>query len=183
MLTNEQREALASAVTYFERSEFTYERVRAHYLRELLASAAPAEGRDASLVRAITDWPGYWIDGQKVTAEDYVAWLLKRLNATEAARLPEPKYYGSQEADGDQHEVKCAYVDGWNACRTAMPATAPTMNEAEHGLRVTRAEIDLIVSDPMWVDHVEISKRALRRWREALDTAIDRAAAKISKDN
>ena len=99
-------------------------------LRALLASAAPAEGRQTSLVRAITDWPGYWINGQKVTAEDYIAWLLKRMDATEAARLPEPKYYGSQEGDGDQHEVKCAYVDGWNACRAAMPATAPTMSEA-----------------------------------------------------
>lgn len=60
------------------------------------------------------------------------------------------------------------------AVKPARVATAPTMSEVAHGLRVTRAEIDLIVSDPMSADHVEVSKRALRRWRDA----IDRAAAK-----
>lgn len=97
-------------------------------LRAALATA-PTKPTEAQ-VRAITDWPGYWIDGQKVSPQDYIAWLLKQLESTEAARLPEPKYYGTQEGDGAQHEVKCAYVDGWNDCRKAMPSTAPTMSEA-----------------------------------------------------
>ena len=102
------------------------------------APAKPSEGQ----VHAITDWPGYWIDGQKVSPQDYIAWLLKQLEATEAARLPEPKYYGTQEGEGAQHEVKCAYVDGWNDCRKAMPTTAPAMSEGALTIYDQRTLVD-----------------------------------------
>lgn len=43
-----------------------------------------------------------------------------------------------------------------------------------HALRVARAEIGLTISDPMWADHAEVSKRALKRWHEAIDVEINR---------
>lgn len=152
------------------------------------ASAAPAEGREASLARAITDWPGYWIGGQKVTPEDYIGWLLKRLAATEAARLPEQKYYGSQEVDGDQHAVKCAYVDGWNECRAAMPATAPTMSEADAKdaarYRFLRSQMQVGAVRTLlplyrvlhWHGFEDCND--VRNADEAIDAEIERAAAK-----
>ena len=43
-----------------------------------------------------------------------------------------------------------------------------------HALRVARAEIGRTISDPMWADHAEVSKRALKRWHEAIDVEIER---------
>ncbi|MGN6590958.1 MAG: hypothetical protein ACTHKE_11770 [Sphingomicrobium sp.] len=116
-------------------------------LRIGTAPTKPTEGQ----VRAITDWPGYWIDGQKVSPQDYIVWLLRQLEATEAVRLPEQKYYGTQDGDGDQHEVKCAYVDGWNACRKAMPTTAQTMSEGAGEIKVA----DVILTGAQLLEALE----------------------------
>lgn len=64
----------------------------------------------------------YFIDGKPATPDEYIAWQRGIIEALTSAKIPDPKYYGTQVEDGDQHEVKCAYVDGWNQCRASILA-------------------------------------------------------------
>ena len=64
----------------------------------------------------------YFIDGKPCTSGEYIAWQAGIIEAVTKAKLPDPKYYGGSAEEGDQHDVKCAYVDGWNDCRASILA-------------------------------------------------------------
>lgn len=64
----------------------------------------------------------YFIDGKPATPDEYIAWQRGIIEALTNSKIPDPKYYGTQDEDGAQHEVKCAYVDGWNGCRASILA-------------------------------------------------------------
>lgn len=76
----------------------------------------------------------YFIDGNAATPDEYIAWQREIIEALASAKIPDPKYYGTQDADGDQHDVKCAYVDGWNECRANILAITPTPSSRTEGL-------------------------------------------------
>ncbi|WP_227746775.1 hypothetical protein [Paraburkholderia franconis] len=76
----------------------------------------------------------YFIDGKPSTPDEYIAWQAGIIEAVTRAKLPDPKYYGGSAEEGDQHEVKCAYVDGWNNCRAsilAAPVDSAMAKDAE----------------------------------------------------
>jgi hypothetical protein len=172
MLTDEQRSDLTWVLEVADSAnrggKKTIERLR---LWLGLASAAPADG-----------WEKCPQCGMSEPGE---AWLCPRSTnqsapCARAAATPHEEIDALIQAYGEACHRSSSATE-MNEKRKAILrafqralATAPTMGDAVHGLRVTRAEIDLIVSDPMWADHAEVSKRALRRWRDA----IDRAAAK-----
>lgn len=62
----------------------------------------------------------YFIDGKPCTPDEYIQWQAGIIEALISTKIPEPKYYGGSAEEGDQHEVKCAYVDGWNDCRSSI---------------------------------------------------------------
>ncbi|MFP3428783.1 hypothetical protein SB781_03435 [Paraburkholderia sp. SIMBA_061] len=90
------------------------------------AAGTPIEGSPAFALRGLYKLAlEYFIDGKPCTPDEYIAWQAGIIEAISKAKLPDPKYYGGSADEGDQHEVKCAYVDGWNDCRGAILA-APT---------------------------------------------------------
>jgi hypothetical protein len=48
----------------------------------------------------------------------------------------------------------------------------PLCLEQLQQLRVVREELGRTIADPMWNGHAEVSKRALKRWHEAIDIFI-----------
>ncbi|WP_217589857.1 hypothetical protein [Burkholderia sp. GbtcB21] len=78
----------------------------------------------------------YFIDGKPCTPDEYIAWQAGIIEAVTKAKLPDPKYYGGSAEEGDQHDVKCAYVDGWNDCRASILAAPqpPAQADARVGL-------------------------------------------------
>jgi hypothetical protein len=90
------------------------------------AAGTPIEGSPAFALRGLYKLAlEYFIDGKPCTPDEYIAWQAGIIEAISKAKFPDPKYYGGSADEGDQHEVKCAYVDGWNDCRGAILA-APT---------------------------------------------------------
>ncbi|KAA1012981.1 hypothetical protein FVF58_09305 [Paraburkholderia panacisoli] len=93
----------------------------------------------------------YFIDGKPVTPDEYITWQAGIIEAVTKAKLPDPKYYGGSAEEGDQHEVKCAYVDGWNECRASIlaapqpsrPASAVQDDERAAFEAWARVEFDL----------------------------------------
>ena len=59
----------------------------------------------------------FYVDGEAVSPEKYIDWLGEELTRVKNAALPPMKFYGGSTEEGEQHEVKSAYVDGWNDCR------------------------------------------------------------------
>lgn len=77
----------------------------------------------------------YFIDGKPCTPEEYISWQAGIIEAVTKAKLPDPKYYGGSAEEGDQHDVKCAYADGWNDCRASiLAAPQPAQADARVGL-------------------------------------------------
>lgn len=67
----------------------------------------------------------YFLEGKPCTQDEYIEWQAGIIAAVTKAKLPDPKYYGGSAEEGDQHEVKCAYVDGWNDCRASILEKSP----------------------------------------------------------
>jgi hypothetical protein len=102
-----------------------------------LAAAAPAPddprpipGSPAYALRGLYKPADYYVDGKPATPEEYIAWQAGIIESITKAKIPDPKYYGGSTEEGDQHEVRCAYVDGWNECRASILA-APTLPAAQ----------------------------------------------------
>jgi hypothetical protein len=84
-------------------------------------SQTPIPGSPAYSLRGLyVPVDKYFVDGKPVTPEEYIAWQSRIIEAITKSKVPDPKYYGGSTEEGDQHEVKCAYVDGWNECRAAI---------------------------------------------------------------
>jgi hypothetical protein len=116
--------------TYMERTADAYERTKlaeaAWDAWHARAAGAPVAGSPAYALRGLYK-PAmeYFIDGKSCTPDEYIAWQAGIIRAVTKAKLPDPKYYGGSAEEGDQHEVKCAYVDGWNDCRASILTTPP----------------------------------------------------------
>ncbi|HDR8949597.1 TPA: hypothetical protein QDA71_006719, partial [Burkholderia vietnamiensis] len=96
----------------------------------------------------------YFIDGKPCTPDEYIAWQAGIIEAVTKAKLPDPKYYGGSAEEGDQHDVKCAYVDGWNDCRASiLAAPQPAQADARVGLTAIQAVLREI--DPKWRERGE----------------------------
>ncbi|WP_176016625.1 hypothetical protein [Burkholderia sp. BCC0398] len=134
----------------------------------------------------------YFIDGEPCTPDEYIAWQAGIIEAVTKAKLPDPKYYGGYTEDGDQHDVKCAYVDGWNDCRnsilTSHPAPSAPLEGTGNGAFERAAyayptidhwlteiagdrEVGHIVSE---MTHMEVARQA---WCAARASASQPAAA------
>ncbi|HIC7214866.1 hypothetical protein [Burkholderia stabilis] len=91
---------------------------------EVAGAVAPVENSPAYALRGLyKPATEYFIDGKPCTPDEYISWQAGIIEAVTKAKLPDPKYYGGSAEDGDQHEVRCAYVDGWNDCRASILAT------------------------------------------------------------
>jgi len=68
------------------------------------------------------------------------------------------------------------YENGYRDGQTFQKEKAKhTHKEAQkdlQALRVLRVELANTIADPMWDAHAEVSKRALKRWHEVVDTYI-----------
>ncbi|HDR9227850.1 TPA: hypothetical protein QDB19_004101 [Burkholderia vietnamiensis] len=86
----------------------------------------------------------YFIDGKPCTPDEYIAWQAGIIEAVTKAKLPDPKYYGGSAEEGDQHDVKCAYVDGWNDCRASILAAPQPPAQADARVGLTEALADCL---------------------------------------
>jgi len=93
------------------------------------APVAMVEGSPAHAMRGLWKLHEYYVGGKPVSPEEYIAWQAAIIGSITKAKLPDAKYYGGSAEEGEQHEVKCAYVDGWNDCRGSILA-APLLQPA-----------------------------------------------------
>jgi hypothetical protein len=133
---------LAVSKDEYERTKDKYEhriRYTAPPAASTEAAGEPIPGSPAFALRGLYK-PAmeYFIDGKPCPPDEYIAWQAGIIEAVTKAKLPDPKYYGGSAEEGDQHEVKCAYVDGWNDCRSSILTAPPPAN------RFTDVQIEAI---------------------------------------
>ncbi|NBJ19721.1 hypothetical protein GT625_13400 [Burkholderia thailandensis] len=106
-------------------------------------------------------------DGKPCTPEEYIAWQAGIIEAVTKAKLPDPKYYGGSAEEGDQHDVKCAYVDGWNDCRASILAAPQPDPRTEVTALIAAAEQVVSADRACALDDSDINALA-----EAIDAAL-----------
>ena len=74
----------------------------------------------------------------------------------------------------EMHKPASEFPVGTHAYTRPQPPDETGAARDVHALRTVRAELGLTISDPMWAEHAEVNKRALRRWHSVINAEIER---------